>query len=65
MQTEKFARYVVTVPVGVRISEAMARHREETGHGGTCILKFARSEDHSFRTAPSCSGLEAVCSRTK
>jgi hypothetical protein len=47
MQTEKFARYVVTVPVGVRISEAMARHREETGHGGTCILRFARAEDPS------------------
>jgi hypothetical protein len=65
MQTEKFARYVVTVPVGVRISDAVAHHREETGHGGTCILRFARSEDHSFLTAPSRSGSEAVCSRTK
>jgi hypothetical protein len=46
MQDEKLTRYIVTVPAGVRISEALARHREETGHGGTCILRFADLEDH-------------------
>ena len=46
MQSEKLARYIVTVPAGVRISEAVARHREETGHGGTCILRFADLKDY-------------------
>jgi hypothetical protein len=46
MQSEKLARYIVTVPAGVRISEALARHREETGHGGTCILRFAGFKDY-------------------
>jgi hypothetical protein len=41
---EKLARYVVNVPPGLSISEAVARHRENTGHGGACILRFARPD---------------------
>jgi hypothetical protein len=42
MCLEKLARYVVNVPAGLSISEAVARHRENTGHGGACILRFPR-----------------------
>jgi hypothetical protein len=41
MCLEKIARYVVNVPQGLSISEAVARHRENTGHGGMCVLRFA------------------------
>ena len=44
MCLEKIARYVVNVRPGLSISAAVARHREDTGHGGMCVLRFAPQE---------------------
>ena len=42
MGVEKIpARYVVYVPPGMSVSDAVARHRERTGHGGMCVIVLA------------------------
>lgn len=41
MCKSKLARYIVDVPREMSISEAVAAHRDATGHGGMCILRFA------------------------
>jgi hypothetical protein len=33
-------RYVVHVPTGVSVTDAVAAHRDRTGHGGMCFLVF-------------------------
>lgn len=33
-------RYVVHVPTGMSVTEAVAQHRDHTGHGGMCFLVF-------------------------
>jgi len=33
-------RYVVHVPAGMSVTEAVAQHRDRTGHGGMCFLVF-------------------------
>jgi hypothetical protein len=50
MCLEKLARYVVDVPQGLTISEAVARHRENTGHGGMCVLRFAPRNEATAST---------------
>lgn len=33
-------RYLVYVAPGVSVADAVAEHRERTGHGGMCMLVF-------------------------
>jgi len=45
MGVEKLpARYVVYIQPGACVEDAVARHRERTGHGGTVWLVFLKSK---------------------
>jgi hypothetical protein len=36
-------RYTVCVSDGVRVSDAVAAHRERTGYGGAVVLEFTKA----------------------
>jgi hypothetical protein len=36
------ARYVIRVPVGVDLEDAIREHRARTGYGGAIVIKFER-----------------------
>jgi hypothetical protein len=36
------ARYLVKVPPGVELADAIAEHRERTGYGGAIVIRFER-----------------------
>jgi hypothetical protein len=43
MQRDNLDRYTVRVPRGDTISNAVADHRERTGHGGCVFVVFGQS----------------------
>jgi hypothetical protein len=43
MTAEALKRYIVNVPPGGTVAEAVAQHRERWGHGGMCVIVFEKT----------------------
>lgn len=43
---ERLTRCRVHVPTGVSIEQAVACHRERTGHGGMCVIILEPPKQH-------------------
>lgn len=46
-------RYVVHIPQGMSVSDAVAQHRDRTGHGGMCVLVFEGAPTCRYRLGAS------------
>jgi hypothetical protein len=42
MRERMLTRYLVRVPVGVDLEDAVTEHRARTGYGGAIVIKFER-----------------------
>jgi hypothetical protein len=42
MPIDNLLRYIVKVPAGDSLTDAVAQHRDRTGHNGMCVLVFER-----------------------
>ena len=55
------ARYLVNVPPHMSVADAVAEHRDRTGHGGMCMIVFAKVSRAKRRAAAQmCGELEPV-----
>jgi hypothetical protein len=42
-------RYVVRIPYTMPLADAVAMHRDRTGHGGMCMLVFEKGPRRRYR----------------